>query len=58
MEDKKLFDGINNLNQPSLDPMDLLISGLSMKANKNYEKNLVQQYISSFITLLQNYPIG
>lgn len=28
-----------------------------MKFNKDYDKNLVQQYISSFITLLQNYPI-
>ena len=52
-----LFDSINSLNQPSLDPMDILISGLSMKFNKSYDKNLVQQYISSFITLLQNYPI-
>ena len=57
MDDMDLFDGINSLNQPSLDPMDVLISGLSMKFNKDYDKNLVQQYISSFITLLQNYPI-
>jgi hypothetical protein len=53
MDDTILFDGINSLNQPSLDPMDVLISGLSMKFNKDYDKNLVQQYISSFITLLE-----
>ena len=52
MEDKKLFDGINNLNQPSLDPMDLLISGLSLKANKSYEKNWCNDI---FHLLLQNY---
>jgi len=57
MDDVDLFDGINVLNQPSLDPMDVLISGLSMKFSKDYNKNLVQQYISSFITLLQNYPV-
>ena len=57
LDDSTLFDGINSLNQPSLDPMDVLISGLSMKSSKIYEKNLVQQYISSFITLLHNYPI-
>ena len=57
MDDDELFNGINALNQPSLDPMDVLISGLSMKANKSYDKNMVQQYISSFITLLQNYPV-
>ena len=57
MDDKTLFDDINSLNQPSLDPMDILISGLSMKFNKDYDKNLVHHYISSFITLLQNYPI-
>ena len=28
-----------------------------MKYSKTYDKNLVQQYISSFITLLGNYPI-
>ena len=57
MEDSRIFDEIDMLNQPSLDPMDVLISGLSMKHSKIYEKNLVQQYISSFITLLGNYPI-
>ena len=57
IDDMDLFDGIHSLNQPSLDPMDVLISGLSMKFSKDYDKNLVQQYISSFITLLQNYPI-
>ena len=57
MDDQSLFQGINNLNQPSLDPMDVLISGLTMKYSKTYDKNLVQQYISSFITLLGNYPI-
>ena len=57
MDDKILFDGINSLNQPSLDPMDVLISGLSMKFNKVYDKNLVQQYILSFTTLLENYPV-
>ena len=57
MDDQVLFQGINNLNQPSLDPMDVLISGLTMKYSKTYDKNLVQQYISSFITLLGNYPI-
>ena len=56
MDDQVLFQGINNLNQPSLDPMDVLISGLTMKYSKTYDKNLVQQYISSFITLLGNYP--
>ena len=49
MDDTDLFDKINLINQPSFDPMDVLISGLSMKASKIYDKNLVQQYISSFI---------
>ena len=57
MDDTILFDSINSLNQPSLDPMDVLISGLSMKFNKVYDKNLVQQYILSFTTLLENYPV-
>jgi hypothetical protein len=57
LDDTELFNKINVLNQPSIDPMNLLISGLSMKFSKNYEKHLVQQYISSFITLLANYPI-
>ena len=57
MDDAILFNAINNINQPSLDPMNVLISGLNMKYNKNYDKNSVQQYISSFITLMVNYPI-
>ena len=57
MDDQSLFNSIHKINQPSIDPMDVLISGLTMKYSKVYDKNLVQQYISSFITLLENYPI-
>ena len=40
MDDTILFDGINSLNQPSSDPMNVLISGLSMQFNKDCDKNL------------------
>ena len=56
MSDDLLFQSISNVNQPVLDPMNLLISSISMKPSKFYNKKCVQEYISEFITLLSNYP--
>ena len=56
MSDDFLFSSISSVNQPVLDPMNLLISSISMKPSKFYNKKCVQEYISEFITLLSNYP--
>ena len=56
MSDDNLFQSISNVNQPVLAPMNLLISSISMKPSKFYNKKCVQEYISEFISLLTNYP--
>ena len=56
MPDDLLFQNISHVNLPVLDPMSLLISSISMKPSKIYNKKCVQEYISEFITLLSNYP--
>ena len=57
MGDIDLYYAINSINQPNLEPINILISSLSMKPSKIYVKKLVQEYISSFITILANFPI-
>ena len=57
MNDEILFRTINTLNQPNMEPLDILICGLTMEQSKSYNKSVIQQYISSFITILANYPI-
>ena len=41
MSDDLLFQSISNVNQPVLDPMNLLISSISMKPSKFYNKKCV-----------------
>ena len=57
MGDIDLYYAINTINQPNLEPINILISSLSMKPSKVYVKKLVQEYISSFLTVLANFPI-
>ena len=57
MNDIDLYYAINSINQPNLEPINILISSLSMKPSKVYVKKLMQEYISSFLTLLANFPI-
>ena len=57
MNDIDLYLAINTINQPNLEPINILISSLSMKPSKIYVKKLVQEYISSFLTILENFPI-
>jgi hypothetical protein len=57
MNDIDLYLAINSINQPNLEPINILISSLSMKPSKIYVKKLVQEYISSFLTILANFPI-
>ena len=57
MGDIDLYYAINTINQPNLEPINILISSLSMKPTKVYVKKLVQEYISSFLTILTNFPI-
>ena len=46
MGDIDLYNAINSINQPNLEPINILISSLSMKPTKVYVKKLVQEYIS------------
>jgi len=57
MNDIDLYYAVNKINQPNLEPLNVLISSLSMKPSKIYVKKLVQEYISLFITILANFPI-
>ena len=57
MNDDILFRTINTLNQPNMEPLEILICGISMEESKSYNKSVIRQYISSFITILASYPI-
>ena len=57
MNDIDLYYAVNKINQPNLEPINVLISSLSMKPSKIYVKKLVQEYISLFITILANFSI-
>ena len=57
MQSANLFDLISGLNQSILDPISILDNKLTMEPIMAFNKKKVQEYISSFITILESYPV-
>ena len=57
MPSVNLFDLISDLNKSILDPLSILDTKLSMESITTFEKKKVQEYISSFINILESYPV-